>query len=214
MLGTTDTLTAEHSTFRGTVQKVIESALEGSGIRTAKIEMDPTPAQEKLRVWIVSDEFNRFTIAERQDMIWRALNSRFPLSELVKIGMVFTLTPKEFDDPGNHSLEGVVIEGRDGLKCEIVREVDLGYGYAGHGTSQTSLFIVKPSQSQPFAVYVSYSEVFMIAYGWTSIDRWGKARDEVQKFLAERNAQDIVADKSPDGRWQRVTDPGWELWVR
>ena len=212
MPGTADTIIQEQSSFRGTVRKVIEEALKSAGIEVASIEIEPSPAIEKLRIWIVSDEFRRFNLAERQNIVWRVLNQRFQLADLARISMIFTLTTEERGEEDSESLEGVVVNGIHGLKCEVVREVDLGYGYAGHGTSQTCLFIVSPHNESSFALYVSYSELLLVARGWSSLERWADARTRVREFVQTTSLQDIEREADLGG-WEKVAD-GWELWVR
>jgi hypothetical protein len=200
----------EGGTFQIKLTRVLQQALHSAGIKDPTIDVEPA-ALGKVRVWIVSDDFEALTTSDRQDIVWRALEKHFDPSDLVRISMVLTFTARELGTGVPLSAKGPV-KGQDGTEFEI-QEEELGHAYANHGTSKTCLFIVRPSQGEPFALYVWYSVVFLTVKGWNDANRWQHARKQVTRFLQARTRDDVDIAHSqrrkPFGEW-KPTEDGWE----
>lgn len=80
--------------FEAEVREVLHEGLALHGI-DATVESEPAVRGTKWCFWVISRDFKDYNQAARQDIVWRILDKSFDLTHLVKITMVFTLTPKE-----------------------------------------------------------------------------------------------------------------------
>jgi hypothetical protein len=82
------------------VKQALTEGLKPHGI-SAQVESQEAVNGTKRRFWVVAADFEAYDHAERQDIVWRIVEHRFPrLEDRVKITMILTMTPNEME--GNY----------------------------------------------------------------------------------------------------------------
>lgn len=72
----------------------LETDLSTAGIR-AKIETEPVPGTQLVRVYVVADQFAHLRPTERQDLVWRIVSRHFTADDQLRISMIYTVTEEE-----------------------------------------------------------------------------------------------------------------------
>jgi len=76
------------------LKKLVKAGLSERGIR-ASIELDPSNALGRYRLYAISKDFISLSEAERQDIIWRVLKDCWSREDQLRITLSLALTDKE-----------------------------------------------------------------------------------------------------------------------
>jgi stress-induced morphogen len=74
--------------------KVIKDGLKAYNIR-AKVEVQPTTIANTFDVWVISKDFEGSLLVDRDELVWRVMKEQFDTSELMRVLMIFAITPRE-----------------------------------------------------------------------------------------------------------------------
>jgi hypothetical protein len=93
-------------TFEAELRGVLADGLRKSGIE-ATIGFQRVPMTKLVRVMVVSPQFQKMMISERQDLVWRIVSQRFTPDQQLLISMILTLPP---DSPAAGSAMTALME--------------------------------------------------------------------------------------------------------
>jgi len=83
--------------FLHKLETAIRSGLDHAGIASPRIISEPVRTTRLHRVCVLSDGFKNLRPSERQDLIWRITADALTKEEQMRISMILTLTPSEFE---------------------------------------------------------------------------------------------------------------------
>ena len=81
------------------IREILRESLAIGGI-TAEIESEPVPLTRLHRFWVISEQFRRMRVAERQAYIWQLVRNTLKPEEQLRISMILPLTPEEYEGRG------------------------------------------------------------------------------------------------------------------
>jgi stress-induced morphogen len=74
--------------------KVIKDGLKAYDIR-AKVEVQPATIAKTFNVWVISKDFEDSLLSDRDALVWRVMKDEFDNAELMRVLMIFAVTPRE-----------------------------------------------------------------------------------------------------------------------
>jgi hypothetical protein len=77
-----------------TLQDSLKDGLAEAGYQ-ATIELEPSEAQGRYRLCVVSRDFEKLSDGERQDVLWRTLRERWTRQDQLRITLSLALTEAE-----------------------------------------------------------------------------------------------------------------------
>lgn len=83
--------------FKEQVCQALKEGLKTAGIRSAQVRSEPIPHTKMHRFFVFAKGFENLRPSERQDLVWRAVNREIPRDDQLRISMVLTMTPEEFE---------------------------------------------------------------------------------------------------------------------
>jgi len=85
---------APRTVFAERLRTALIEGLRQAGIRS-QVQIEPVPTTRLHRVLITARKFKNLSPAERQNLVWRIVNSGFDPEQHLQISMIVTLTPEE-----------------------------------------------------------------------------------------------------------------------
>lgn len=98
--------------FLDRLKSALVGDLKGSGIR-AEVRAEPVPTTKLYRVAVLAPKFKVMAHSERQNFVWRIAERALSPDELLRISMILTLTPDEFEPSrtGQRAIKAVKSRG-------------------------------------------------------------------------------------------------------
>lgn len=89
-------IVVEPSTFAERVRTALVDGLHRVGI-AAEVDIEPVPTTLLHRAMVVSSQWSEMDYMDRQEVVWRILDTAFSRDEQIHISTVTTLTPEELE---------------------------------------------------------------------------------------------------------------------